>query len=372
MNGRGVQVGRVLGVPIVVQPLWFLVVLAFSVGFEPTVRDHVDHISPSASYAVALLFVLLLYASVLIHELSHLAVAKALGMQVQRLVLQFFGGATEVVEEQPGKPSREYLVAAVGPLTSLLLGGVGLAVAPLFTPGGVPRLLADGFGGVNLFVAAFNALPGLPLDGGRVLRAFLWQITHDKSRGTIISGWIGRGLAVGLFALGAFEPRMGGISRIGPIYAFLLAAYLWFAASMSIGQARVTSALPRLDLSALTRRALPVAADLPVAEAVRRARDADARALVVVDGAGKPQGIVSEAAVGALPVERQPWVAVSDLARPIDPGIVLRMTMDGAAVLDAVQTTPATEYLVVDAIGAVRGVLARVDVIAALQAAGVR
>src|SRR5690349_16485925 len=121
VGGAGVQVGRILGVPVVIQPVWFLIVCVFSIGFKPTVQNRVPTLADGPSYLVALAFVLLLYGSVLVHEISHLAVAKTLGMQVRRVVLQLFGGVTEVVEEQPGKASREYLVAAVGPLTSLLL-----------------------------------------------------------------------------------------------------------------------------------------------------------------------------------------------------------------------------------------------------------
>ncbi|MDQ1697147.1 MAG: hypothetical protein QOJ03_2500 [Frankiaceae bacterium] len=370
--GAGLQVGRILGVPIVVQPIWFLVVLVIAVSYAPEVRRRVPSIGDGTSYAVSLLFVLLLYGSVLVHEISHVAVAKALGMQVRRVVLQLFGGVSEVVEEQPGKASREYLVAAVGPLTSLLLGGVGLAVEPLFAHGSVARLLAEGFAFANLFVAAFNSLPGLPLDGGRVLRALLWQVTHDKVRGTLVAGWVGRGLAAGLVAVAIVKPAGWGDSTFGALYLVVLAVYMYSSASVAIAQAKVSDVLPRLDIRAMTRRAFPVTAEVPVAEAVRRAREAGARALVVVDGNGKPSGLVSEAAVSALPAQRQPWVSVSDVARPVDTGLVLSTDMDGRALLEAVQVTPATEYLVVDHVGAVCGVLARIDLVAALQAAGLR
>jgi CBS domain containing-hemolysin-like protein len=92
----------------------------------------------------------------------------------------------------------------------------------------------------------------------------------------------------------------------------------------------------------------------------------------VVDGNGRPSGIVSEAAVGALPEARQPWVSVSDLARPVDDGVTVTTEMNGEALLEAVQQTPATEYLVVDHLGAIVGVLARTDLVSALQAAGLR
>src|SRR3954471_23837774 len=167
--GSGMRIGRVLGVPIVVQPLWFVIVIVISLTFAPEIRRQVPTLGEAASYAVSLAFVLLLYGSVLLHEISHVAVAKQLGMTVHRIVLQLLGGLSEIAEERPGSARREYLVAVAGPMSSLFLAAVGYAVRPLFDDGSVARLLADGFAWTNLFVAAFNALPGLPLDGGRVL-----------------------------------------------------------------------------------------------------------------------------------------------------------------------------------------------------------
>jgi len=371
-GGGGVQVGRILGVPVVIQPLWFLIVIVIAVSFGPTVRDQVPTLSSSGAYAVSLAFVLLLYGSVLVHEISHVAVAKALGMEVRRIVLQMLGGVSEVVEEHPGKPGREGLVAAVGPLTSFILGLIGLAVERNLDHGTVAWVIAYEFWIANLFVAAFNALPGLPLDGGRVLRSVLWHVTRDKARGTLAAGWVGRGLAVAVVFVAVARPHGWGDTTLGALYFVIIAMFIWTNASMAIAQAKVTGVLPTLDIRALTRRAMPVASELPVAEAVRRAREAGARALVVVDSLGKPSGLVSEAAVSALPLQRQPWVSVSDLARPVDPSLVLRTDMNGEALLQAVQEAPATEYLVVDNVGAVCGVLARIDLVAALQAAGLR
>jgi Zn-dependent protease/CBS domain-containing protein len=361
-----VRLGSVFGVPIIVQPIWFLLVVVLAFGVEPQLRGQVPGMSTGTGYAVSLALVLLLYGSVLVHEISHVAVARALGMHVRRIVLQFFGGVSEVVEEHPGQPGREYLVAAVGPLTSVLLGGVGLALVPAFEPGTVPRLLAEEFSFTNLVVGAFNTLPGLPLDGGRILRSLLWQLTHDKDRGTLAAGWVGRGLAVALALSAVSHASVFRSSQASDIYLLILAAYLWAAASQQIGLARVKGVLPSLDVRALTRRALPVT------EAVRRAHDSGARALVVVDGNGRPSGLVSEAAVTALPPQRQPWVSVSDLARPMVSGLVLRTDMTGPMLVDAVRENPASEYLVVDSHGLVCGVLARTDLVAALQAAGVR
>ena len=371
----GLPIGRIWGIPVVVQPLWFLIVVIFTVTLAPTVRDNVDGLTNNASYALALIFVLVIYASVFLHELGHSYVARGLGMQVRRIVLQFLGGASEIVEEFPGTPAREFMVAMAGPLTSVLLAAIGFGLAPIFADHSVGKLLTAGFGYANAVVVVFNLLPGMPLDGGRLLQAVVWRLTGDKTKARLLAGWIGRGIAVvvagyGVYALGT--PVHAGRDQISGYYPLFLALFLWTSASTVIAQSKVSRILPRLDLAGLTRAALAVTADLPVAEAVRRAREAAVRAVVVVDSYGHPSGLVSEAAVSALTAQRQPWVPVSDLARPLVPGLVLRTDMSGDSLLRAVQVTPATEYLVLDPSGTLRGVLARQDLVAALQAAGLR
>jgi len=181
---------------------------------------------------------------------------------------------------------------------------------------------------------------------------------------------VGRGLAVLVALLPTVRIDVLHWSTSGNLWFLAIAFFLWTNATWAIAQAKVADVLPRLDIRSMTRRAIPVTADVSVAEAVRRAREGGARALVVVDGYGRPSGLVSEAAVTALPVERQPWVPVSDLSRPVHDEVTLRTDMTGETLLEAVQTAPASEYLVVDNSRAVVGVLARTDLVAALQAAG--
>jgi Zn-dependent protease len=215
----GLAIGRVLGVPLVVSPFWLLLVVVFTFGYAPVIRDSVPQLTQTQSYLVSLGFVLLLYGSVLIHEMSHVAVAKALGMQVQRIVLQLLGGVSEIVEERPGSARREYLVAIAGPMASLLLAAIGYGVRPAFTDGSIPRLFVDSFAWTNLIVAIFNALPGLPLDGGRMLQSVVWRVTHDQQKATRIAARSGLvvGGAVIAFAIYAltqeqvFQAVWGGI-----------------------------------------------------------------------------------------------------------------------------------------------------------------
>jgi Zn-dependent protease len=355
----------------VVSPAWVVLVILGTLLGPSAIRDNVD-VGVAGSYLVALALILLVYAAVLAHEASHVLVAKALGLRVGRVVLQLLGAVSEVLDE-PQTPAREYLVAAVGPLTSVLVAGIAEAIGASLPDHSIGWFLASSTATINGVVAAFNLLPGMPLDGGRLLRAALWHVTGDRMRGLLIAGWVGRGVAVltaaGAVVVPSFDPSGDDVSSI---YLLVVAFFIWVNASLSIAQARVGSAIPRLEMSRLVRPALTVEAQLPLAEAVRRARDIGARALVVVDGRDRWSGIVSEAAVQATPTERQPWMSVSDLARPVEAGLVLSALLTGEDLMSAVQRTPATEYLVAGADGALQGVLARTDLIAVLRASGVK
>jgi Zn-dependent protease/CBS domain-containing protein len=358
-------------VPLVVSPAWLLLVLVVMLILPSTLRQHIAGLSTSASIGTSFGLIVLVYGAVLVHEAGHVLVAKALGLRVGRVVLQLLGAQSEVLDDPP-TPAAAYLVAAIGPLTSVLLAAVGAAVGAAFPDNSVGWVLGWAFAWINGIVAAFNLLPGLPLDGGQMLRALLWQVTGDKLRALLVAGWVGRGVAGAVALVALFAPNVGSSNpAFGAFYLIFIATFIWMNASVSISQARVGAAVPSLDVRAFLRPALTVEAQLPLAEAVRRARAIGARALVVVDGRDRWSGIVSEAAVQATPVERQPWMSVSDLARPVEAGLVLPVTLSGEELVTAIQKTPATEYLVADADGGLRGVLARSDLVAALRAAGV-
>jgi CBS domain-containing protein len=232
-------------------------------------------------------------------------------------------------------------------------------------PSGIPRVLTDQLVLANVLVGVFNLLPGLPLDGGRMLRAGVWKVTGRPSTGTIAAAWAGRGLAVALLALPLVLTLRGGGQSSGGVVNVLwlavIAAFMWVGAGQSIRATRVRERLPTLQARGLARRAISIPASLPLAEAIRRADEAGARALVVADHEGKPIAIVNEAAVIATPEQRRPWIEVGTLARTLDPGLVLSADLTGMALIDAVRRSPASEYLLTEPSGEVYGVLATTD-----------
>jgi CBS domain-containing protein len=213
----------------------------------------------------------------------------------------------------------------------------------------------------NVLVGLFNLLPGLPLDGGRMLRAVIWKITKKPATATIAAAWVGRILALGVLAIPFFSGSLAGGDIVSVLWAVVIAGFMWTGASQSIKATRFRERLPALQARRLARKAISVPASTPLAEAIRQADEAGARAVVVVDHDSKPIAIVNESAVMATPPQRRPWIDAGSMARTIDPGLVLNADLQGMALLDAIRRAPATEYLLVDSTGEVVGVLAARD-----------
>ena len=146
------------------------------------------------------------------------------------------------------------------------------------------------------------------------------------------------------------------------LLAFVIATFLWGGASTAIMSARLRRKLPTLRARSLARRTLAVPHDLPLSEAVRRAQQEQAGSIVVLDQHARPSGIVNEAALLATPEERRPWLPVEAVARSIEPGLMLPADIAGEDLVRAMQRTPATEYLLLEADGGVYGVLTTSDV----------
>ncbi|MFJ2302904.1 site-2 protease family protein [Streptomyces sp. NPDC087787] len=366
----GLLMGRPFGVPVYVAPSWFLVAALITWVFG----GQLDRVLPelgAARYLVALFFAVAFYGSVLVHELAHTIAALRFKLPVRRIQLQFFGGVSEI-EKEAETPGREFVLAFVGPLLSLILAGVFYAALRPVERGTVLGVLLAGLMISNLIVAAFNLLPGLPLDGGRMLRAVVWKITGRPMSGTVAAAWVGRALAVAVLiglplvtqsgALGAPEDSVGVGTVTNALLAAILAAIIWTGAGNSLRMARLREHLPELRARALTRRAVPVETNTSLAEALRRANASGARALVVVDGHGEPLSLVRESAIVGVPEHRRPWVYASELAQELTDGMRVSAELAGEDLLDALRAAPATEYLVVENSGEIYGVLSASDV----------
>jgi Zn-dependent protease len=363
-TSAGLRMGRPFGIPVYVSPTWLIIAAFITISLQPFFAGMLPGYDKVATYGMALVFAVLLYLSVLLHELGHCVVARHYGHTVRRITLYLLGGVSEI-EREPETAGREFNVAFAGPLVSLALGGAGYLLWEfVLPPEGIVSVMVWQLWVSNLTVGVFNLLPGLPLDGGRMMRAAVWKVTRNSETGTIAAAWVGRAVAVAVVAvplllnlMAAQEPGVGQT-----LWSIVLASFIWVGASQSLRVARVRVRLPQLQARGLARRAIPVTAEVPLSEGLRQAREAGAGAMILVDHDGHPIGIVNEAAVNATPEHRRPWVNVGSVSRTLEPSLVLGADLEGESLLDAMRGTPAAEYLLVERGGEIYGVLATADV----------
>jgi len=363
------RIGQLAGADVLVSSTWFIVAALIAVIVAPRIEEARPDLG-ALKYVAGLAFAVILYLSVLLHEASHAYVARHYGYRVTAITLHFLGGMT-AMESEAKRPRQEFWIAFVGPITSIAVGGAAFGLW-FVTPDGLLLVAVEGLAGANLLVGVINLVPGLPLDGGRVLKAAVWGATGDQHRGSIVAGWTGRAVAALALLWPALQEQLLGVEPdlVDYVLAFVIAAFLWTGASASINAARVRRRLPVLQARRLARRTMTVPGELPLSEAVRRAQDAKAGGIVTVTSAGVPVGLVSEAALLATPEERRPWTATSTVARDIADGLQLPADISGEDLVRAITTTPASEYLLVEPDGSVYGVLTTADVDRAFREAG--
>ena len=232
----GIPIGRVFGISLRLHYTWFiifvLVTWTLAVQYFPV---EYPSWSPTTSILAGVITSLLFFGSVLAHELMHSVVAQKEGIPVRSITLFIFGGVSQMSEE-PKRPQDEFRMAFAGPLTSLILGGIFLAIQ--FWPSDLPAFIhgiSKWLGIINISLAGFNLIPGFPLDGGRVLRSLLWWRSGDLLKSTRIAANMGRGIGY-LLIFGGIA--LGFITRdwFSGLWLVLIGWFLENAASGSYRQ----------------------------------------------------------------------------------------------------------------------------------------
>ena len=364
--GGGFSLGSPFGIPVRVGgSTGLLLMLAavfasqqanayFSGGVKP----------PAPVFVFGVAFAVLLFGSLLLHELCHCFAARSSGLPVIGIRFEGVGGASEF-GRAASRAGQEAWIAVAGPLANLAIAGVTYIAMRSFHHGSTGWLFAAQLYYANIGLAVFNLLPGLPLDGGRVVAAGFWRVRGNRAAGIRAAARSGMLLAGALLVLGVrqFSTQSG----FG-LWTIVIAAAVFGGARQSLAAASFTDALPQLRAIDLARQPIFVTSDVPLAEALRRAEEAGARAVVTVDGDGKPVGVMTGAFVDAVPGERRPWVSVGSVSRTLSPETVLSSDLVGQDLIDQLRSSAAGEYLLVDAGGDIVGVLSTVDLVARLQA----
>ena len=304
----GIRIGKLFGIDIAIHPSWFIVLALFSytlgTGFFPSAYPGW---AVATTWAIAVLASLLLFASVLAHELGHSLVARHQGIPVKHITLFLLGGVASI-EKEASSPGREALLAGVGPLVSALIGAVTLGLAYLVNRPEQLQAVLFYLGVANLSLAVFNLLPGFPMDGGRVLRAVLWARSKDFAQATVRATRVGQVFGYLFIALGAVELLYD--SAVGGLWMAFIGWAIVQASRASGAQAKLEGRLEGLSTGQLmSRPAGWVPPSITIGAALNREggmRDYDDRCLAVdEDGDGYPEGLVCAADLREVP--REDW-----------------------------------------------------------------
>jgi Zn-dependent protease/CBS domain-containing protein len=313
------RLGRIAGIPIgvnwsVLVVLWLI---AWSLAAHRLPLAHPGR-TTAAYWAVGLVTAVVFLASLLAHELGHSLVALRNGMGVDRITLWLFGGVA-MLRGEAKDPGVELRVAAIGPAVSLVLSAAFAVAAGLANAFGAPGLLAAAFAWlalINLVLAVFNLVPAAPLDGGRVLRAFLWRRHGDRARATFQAVRAGRAFGYLLIGLGIVEFAAG--AGLGGLWFVFLGWFLLNAATAEASQALLREALAGVSVrQVMTPEPVTAPDDLVVGnlldDYVMRHR---ASAFPLLDRAGRLSGLVTLSRLKQVPVDERATTPVRDVACP--------------------------------------------------------
>lgn len=250
MRRNGFRIGRVFGIEIRVDWSWLFIAALVTWNLASVFGESHPDWNPTLNWGLAVVAALLFFGCVLAHELAHSLVSRAQGTPVRNITLFLFGGVSNI-QREPDSPKNEFLMAIVGPLTSLSVGAL-LVWAAAFVAGLTGDVMTDPaqavgqlnpwtfvlawLGSVNLILGAFNLIPGFPLDGGRVLRSILWAIAGNLRKATRWASWVGQGIAW-LMVVGGIAMAFGAeipIFGTGLINGLWLAFIGWFLQNASL------------------------------------------------------------------------------------------------------------------------------------------
>ena len=384
MNGtsRGIRIGRIAGIDIAFDYSWLFIVVLLTWSLAASfMRWHPDW-GAGLDIGIALLASLLFFGSVILHELAHSLMARRFGVPVHSIVLFLFGGVSNI-EREPPSPKAEFWTAVVGPLTSMGIGVVLLAVGTLATRtssayvldpsvelarmGPIETLLLW-LGPINLLVGVFNLVPGFPLDGGRILRSAIWRATGDLHVATRWASGFGQAIGWGLVFVGVamvFGAQVPFFGR-GLVAGMWLAFIGWFlssAAAQSWRRLLLHEVLEGVSVSRLMRPPpRGVSAELDIDTFVREwLMRGDERAFPVVDDAMAFVGLVTLGDVRAVPREAWPSTRVAQVMTPAAKLVVASPREDLSEAVGKMSHADVDQLPVLDGARLV-GMLTRADV----------
>jgi len=359
-----VKLGTLVGIDIRLHYTWllaiFLIAWSLALGYFPMSGDA---LGPVTYWVLGLVAALLLFASVLVHEVGHSLVAGARGLRVDNITLFIFGGVSNITRE-PATARDEFLISVVGPLISLVLAGFFWLIGLLLPPASGPNAVAGYLAYANLLLGLFNVVPGFPLDGGRVLRSIVWGVTGDMARATQVASYVGQGVAFLLIGWGVLQVLSGDL--FGGLWIGFIGWFLNSSAEGSRQEATVHRVLAGVPVtSVMDFSPVNLSTELTVGEFVlEHVLQHGHRAMPVVDN-GRLVGIMS--VTDAKHLNQDAWATTH--VGEVMTRMPLKMLSPDADIATALHlmVENGLHQLPIVRNGALLGVVSRADVMGYLQ-----
>jgi Zn-dependent protease/predicted transcriptional regulator len=364
------RLGRLFGIEVGLHYSWFLIALLITLSLASQFQaDHAEW-GAGVIWALSILSALFFFAALLAHEMSHALVARAHGLSTRAITLFALGGVAQI-EKEPEDARTEFLVGIVGPFSSAIIGVISLALAWALgwrigaTPETPLRAMFVWLGYINLMLAAFNMIPGFPLDGGRILRAIIWLSTGDGARSTRLAARAGQTVALLFIAFGIFRFFAG--AGVGGLWIAFIGWFLHQAASASYASVTLTTGLQGVHVSdVMTTQCASVDGNLNVQQLVDEHLLRTGQRCFVVERNGEVQGLVTPHEIKMVERQRWPFTTLYDVMRPLDQ---LHTVTPATPVMEALETMGRDDVNQLPVISGshLEGVISRANVLQFLQ-----
>ena len=366
MNGS-IRVGNLLGIPFYVHPSWFLVLGLVTFDFGGYLASLFPGLGSGLPWLLGLAVALLLFASVLAHELGHSLVAIRQGIDVKSITLFLFGGLASLDKESK-TPAEAFWVAIAGPAVSLILFAlftvIGLSTGISGPLAAMVSLLAS----INLILALFNLIPGLPLDGGNILKSIVWKITNNPYKGVVFASRVGQvlgwmGITIGLLSI-------LGISRFGSFWTLLVGLFLLQNAGRSAQSATIQEKLTGLKAEdAVIPNSPIVSAELSLREFANNyvIGKEEWRKFLVTDEAGQLLGAIAVDDLKTIPTSNWTTTPVKELMQPVDTSTIVKSNQSLLEVIILLEQGKVTQIPVVQDNGVLVGLLEKGSILSLLE-----
>ncbi len=317
-----IRLGRLFGIEVGLHYSWFLIALLITMSLGAQFQASHKEWGANVIWALSILTALLFFVTLLAHEMSHALVARAHGITTKAITLFALGGVAQI-EKEPEDAKTEFQVGAVGPFSSAVIGviSLGIAWALGWRLGSVPetplRAMFVWLGYINLTLAAFNLIPGYPLDGGRVLRSILWLASGNPLRATQQAATVGKVIALLFIAFGIFQ-FFGG-AGFGGLWIAFIGWFLMQAASASYTSVALTEGLKGVQVrDIMSSDCVTLDGNMNVEQFVEDYLLRSGRRCFVVQQNGEISGLVTPHEIKELERPRWPYTTLVDIMRPLD------------------------------------------------------